>query len=258
MLITKEMLIDALNLLAAVSLKKIEVTNSMITLCWEDLRTLQQEDFNRAIKHFYNCRIFPVAREILEIAIAADFGEDWHKIASVARQSTKEETISGLSYSALLKITNTNGMRSALSAIARADNIQLSAYGRDWQQSIKKIDLTGLPPSNEIISLEVSSSQKDIDYPVDTDYSVRAASLIKLLNKREIKTSTAIAMCSRFPEVKKAEVMAVVEGIEGRVGIEYAPRSTASMLINLTNSFNEDAINQAIKSERELVRGNNQ
>ncbi len=231
MLITKEMLIDALNLLANVSPKKIEVTDLMVGLCWEDLRNLDREDFDRAIKHFYNCRIFPTPREILEIAIAADFGEDWNKIASVARQSSKEETISGLSYSALLKITGTNGSRSALMTIARADNYQLAAYGRDWQQAIRKIDLTGLPPCDEVISLE-DITTKSLDYPVDTDYSVRTASLIRLLSRREIKTSTAIAMCSRFPEVKKAEVMAVVDEIEGKPGIESPISHQASMSID--------------------------
>jgi hypothetical protein len=224
MSITRETLADALNLLAAVSLKKIEVTSMMIDDIYaEDLNDISREDFDRAIKHFYNCRIFPTPRDILEIAISADFGEDWNKIAAVARQSSKEETISGLSYSALLKITNTNGTRSALLAIGRADNIQLSAYSRDWQAAIKKIDLTGLPPSDEVISLETSNSQKDLDYPIDHDYSARTASLIRLLNKREIKTSTAIAMCSRFPEVRKAEVMALVEAIEGKSGVDSAP-----------------------------------
>jgi hypothetical protein len=33
-------------------------------------------------------------------------------------------------------------------------------------------------------------------------------------------------MCSRFPEVKKAEVMAVVEEIEGKSGVDSAMRST--------------------------------
>jgi hypothetical protein len=231
MLITREILADSLNLLAAVSIKKIEVTESMIQMCWEDVMNLEKEDFDRAIKHFYNCRIFPVAREILEIAIAADFGEDWNKIAAVARQSSKEETISGLSHSALLKITGTNGTRSALSAIARADNYQLAAYGRDWQQAIRKIDLTGLPPGDEVISLE-DITTKSLDYPVDTDYSVRTASLIRLLNKKEIKTSTAIAMCSRFPEVKKAEVMAIVEEIEGKSGVESQPEGKTNMSID--------------------------
>jgi hypothetical protein len=225
MLITREILADSLNLLAAVSTKKIEVTESMTQMCWEDVMNLEKEDFDRAIKHFYNCRIFPVARDILEIAISADFGEDWNKIASVARQSSKEEAISGLSHSALLKITGTNGSRSALMTIARADNYQLAAYGRDWRQAIQKIGLTGLPPSDEIISLE-DITTKSLDYPVDTDYSVRTASLIRLLNKREIKTSTAIAMCSRFPAVKKAEVMAIVEEIEGKSGVESSPSKT--------------------------------
>lgn len=232
MFITRETLIDSLNLLATVSPRKVEISELMIGIYEDDLSNLNKSDFDRAIKHFYNCRIFPTAREILEIATGSDFGEDWQKIASVARQSTKEETISGLSYSALLKITSTNGMRSALSAIARADNIQLASYGRDWQQAVKKIDLTGLPPSDEIISLEVPSSQKDNHYPVDTDYSVRAASLVRLLNNREIKTGTARAMCAQFPQVKKAEVMAVVEEIEGKSGIEAPTSRKTSMSID--------------------------
>jgi hypothetical protein len=231
MLVTKESIVGALNLLAKVSLKKVEITDREIEYWLEDLGNVEESDFDRAIKHFYSCRIFPTSREILEIVISADFGEDWNKIAAVARQSSKEETISGLSCSALLKITSTNGTRSALSAIARADNYQLAAYGRDWQQAIRKIDLTGLSPSDEIISLE-DRTTKSLDYPVDTDYSVRTASLIRLLNKREIKTSTAIAMCSRFPEVKKAEVMAVVEEIEGKSGIESPLSAKASMLID--------------------------
>jgi hypothetical protein len=231
MRVTRDAIVDALNLLAAVSLKKTEITERMIDYCWEDLQQATSEDFDQAIKHFYSSRIFPTSREILEVIMSADFGEDWNKIASVARQSSKEETISGLSHSALLKVTGTNGTRSALMTIARADNYQLAAYGRDWQQAIRKIDLTGLPPSGEVVSLE-DRTTKSLDYPVDTDYSDRMASLIRLLNKREIKTSTAIAMCSRFPEVKKAEVMAVVEEIEGKSGVESLPSPKINMSID--------------------------
>jgi hypothetical protein len=232
MLITKEILVDSLNLLAAVSLKKIEVTESMIQMCWEDVMNLEKEDFDRAIKHFYNCRIFPVAREILEIAIAADFGEDWNKIASVARQSSKEETISGLSYAALLKITSTKGMRSALMTIARADDFTLNRLRTEWQSATKKIDLTGLPPQHEVISLEGDKSAKSIDYPVDHDYSARTASLIRLLRGREIKCSTAVAMFARFPAVQKAEVMAVVEEIEGVDSSNSIPTANGHLSIN--------------------------
>ncbi|MGL4617908.1 MAG: hypothetical protein ACRCZS_02450 [Chroococcidiopsis sp.] len=234
MLVTRESIVDALNLLAKVSLKKVEIVDREIDYWLEDLSNVEESDFDRAIKHFYSCRIFPTSREVLEIIISADFGEDWNKIASVARQSSKEETISGLSYSALLKITSTNGMRSALLAIARADDYQLSAYGRDWQQAIKKIDLTGLPPKSETITFEVSKAEQDKDYPVDSEYIERTASLVRLLNSREIKSSTARMMCAQFPESKKLEVMAVVEVIEDASGSEStAPSKGISRAFDL-------------------------
>lgn len=214
MSVNREELADALSLLASVNPRKIEVTEQMIDLCHEDIETLDKKDFDRAIKHFYNARIFPVARDILEVALEADFGEDWNKIVSIARQSSKQDTISGLSFAALLKVTNTQGMRSALTALGRADDFTLNRYRSEWQQAVKKQDLTGLPPADEIISLD-DRETKTADYPVDTDFSVRTASVIRLLKGREIKTSTAKSICASFPAVRKAEIMALIEEMEG-------------------------------------------
>lgn len=213
MFVTKELIVDALNLLNKVSIKKNEISDLELTYWLEDLESIEEIDFNRAVKHFYSCRIFPTSREILEIALEADFGEDWNKIVSVARQSSKQETISGLSFAALLKATNTQGMRSALIALGRADDFSLNKYRSEWQQAVRKQDLTGLPPADEVISLE-DKSTKSVDYPVDTDYSVRTASVIRLLKACEIKTSTARSICANFPAVRKAEIVALVEEIE--------------------------------------------
>jgi hypothetical protein len=214
-MLTRTELTDCLNLLASISFRKIEVTDLMLSIYADKLDVLSQDALIKAVQHFYDQRIFPTPQEILEfLGEITPIDTDWYKIVGVARESLKSDTISGISLAALQKITSANGMRSALMAIARADDNQLNRYRTDWQREHRKADKSGLPPSNEIITLEIPASQKDVEYPVDTDYSVRTASLIRLLNKREIKTSTAIAMCSRFPECKKSEVMAIVDAIE--------------------------------------------
>jgi hypothetical protein len=214
MSVTKETLVDALNLLATVSLKKVDINELMISMYEDDMIDIDRDNFTRAIKHFYNCRIFPTPREILEITTGTDFNEDWTKIVSIARQTSKEETISGMSHTALLKVTASNGTRSALLAIGRADDIGLKTIARDWHIEIRRVDLSGLPPADEVISLEDKAS-RDIDYPVDHDYSIRTATLIRLLKNNEIKPETAKAICSKFPACKRIEVFRCIDdGIE--------------------------------------------
>lgn len=225
-MLTESNLTDCLNLLATISFHKIEVNDRMVDMYFKQLSHFDRADFDRAVHHFYNQRIFPTPQEILEfLGESKPIDNDWYKIVGVARESSKSDTISGISLTALVKITSANGVRSALMAIARADDNQLNRYRTDWQREHKKTDKSGLPPSSEIITLEVSKAEQDKDYPVDSDYSVRTASLIKLLNNREIKASTARMMCARFPESKKLEVMAVVEDIEGDSGIKPTPKS---------------------------------
>jgi hypothetical protein len=205
--LAKSDLIDCLNLLASISFRKIDITDLMIEMYFRQLSHLARADFSRAIEHFYNQGIFPKPQEILEfLGQVEPIDTDWYKIVGVARQSTKEATISGISLTALIKITSSNGMRSALLALSRADDNQLNRYRSDWQKECKRTDKNGLPPKDEIISLEVPSSQQDIDYPVDSDYSIRTASLIRLLKNNEIKPETVKFICSKFPECKRVKV----------------------------------------------------
>lgn len=222
--LTKSNLIDCLSLLATTNFRKIEITDLMVEMYFRQLSQLDRHDFDRAIDHFYNQKTFPSPQEILEfLGEVEPIDSDWYKIVGVARQSTKQETISGISLAALLKVTSANGMRSALIQLSRADDNQINRYRTDWQRECKKADKSGLPPAEETITLEVSAAQDDREYPVDHDYSIRTASLIKLLRNREIKPSTATAMSRNFPAAKKQEVLDVVEEIECATQTPPAP-----------------------------------
>lgn len=244
-ILTESNLTDCLNLLSVVNFRKIEVNDRLIEMYFKQLSYVDRYAFDRSIDHFYNQRIFPTPQELLEfLGEVEPIDRDWYKIAGVARQSIKSETISGVSLTALVKVTSANGMRSALLAISRADDNQVNRYRIDWQKECKRVDKSGLPPSSEAITLEIPASQKDLDYPVDSDYSVRTASLIRLLESKEIKTSTAKGICARFPQVKKAEVMAVIEEIEGGEDVvivgESSPRirSMSVGIVELAGLFN--------------------
>lgn len=209
-------LIDCLNLLASVSFHKIEISEMRIDIYDRQLVSLTQENLAVATEHFYNQRIFPTPQEILEfLGEVEPIDSDWYKIVGVARQSSKEETIAHQSLAALIKITSSNGMRSGLLAIARADDNQLNRYRTDWKKEFSRTgdskDGKQLEAADETISLEIPVSQQDIDYPVDHDYSIRTASLIRLLKNNEIKPETAKSICSRFPEVRRVEVSRYID-----------------------------------------------
>ena len=57
MKVTEEQLIDSLNLLAMVAIRKIEINPMMVGLYLDDLDLINYEDFDRALKYFYNCRL---------------------------------------------------------------------------------------------------------------------------------------------------------------------------------------------------------
>ena len=55
MKVTEEQLADSLNLVAMVAIRKIEVSPMMMGLYLDQLDLIDYEDFDRAIKYFYNC-----------------------------------------------------------------------------------------------------------------------------------------------------------------------------------------------------------
>lgn len=222
-MIGKGLIVNSLNLLAMVSLRKIEVSDLMVSIYVSNLIAIEPDDFDRAIGHFYNCRLFPTPSELLEFISGNDFNEDWCAIASVARQSQTTATISGVSETALLKVTNARGVRSALLEIGRANDYQLDRYRQDWLKQIRGVDLSGLPPGRVEISLEVSRTE--IEYPVDWDYSVRTDILIRKLENGEIKPTTARWIASSFPAAKNAEVERTFE----KLGIVFSPAKIDSL-----------------------------
>jgi hypothetical protein len=201
-------------------IKHTKISAMMGDIFYEKLKDINGDLFLSAIQALVDESFFPTPERIREVATGVTIDQDWYEIMAVASGSKSSAEISGIAGIALKSI-------GGIKTIAIADERNTDKLRSQFLKLLSiPTDPKTLPPAKVTIKVGTEERGSDPEYPIDWDFSVRTASLIRLLNKREIKTSTAIAMCSRFPAVKKAEVMAIVEEIEGKSGVESSPSKT--------------------------------
>ncbi len=189
-------------------IKNAKLSSAMSDIYYAAFEMLDANSFLVAIQKLLDDKFFPTPERVREVATGQTVDRDWDEIVAVASGNKSSAEISGIAEITMKSI-------GGLKKIACANDKETLALKERFLKLLSvPPDPKALPPARVTISVGVEERGNDREYPIDWDFSVRTASLIRLLNKREIKTSTAIAMCSRFPECKKAEVMAVVEQIE--------------------------------------------
>ncbi len=210
-MINLEALNDCLQLVGAIH--HIKITPQLVETYQQALEDIDEKQLAQAFRVLIDEAKFPTPARIKELAGVHSTSDDWYQIMSVIQESIKSATISGISAAALIKITSSNGIRSALLKIGQTeDSYQLNRYRSDWLKEVNKPNPSNtIAPASVAITLEVPRYQQDVNYPTDDDYSVRTASLIKLLRSGEIKPSTVVNCSTRFPVKRIEEIAAAMQ-----------------------------------------------
>jgi hypothetical protein len=198
----------------------VEITERLVDLYWQTLIDLDSQAVTTSVAKLIEAPKFPTPAKIRETVTGEAIEDDWLKIMGVVQETIKSAQISAISADALMQATSTTGFRSALIAIGRADDsYKISQYRTTWIDLVRRRqprpnDLCNPPVT---ITLDIPTSQQDIDYPCDPTCKVQTDSLIKLVRQwyqnpsEGIKPSTAIGCSAKFPSQRKQELAVLFE-----------------------------------------------
>lgn len=192
-------LIDCLDVVCAIHAK--ERTEMMTDFYFEALSDLDDHLITKAFKTIVDDRFFPRPARIRELATGIVHDADWVEILYVASGQKESATISGISDQALKTI---GGLRK----IATTDEDKTHYLKAEWLKLVSiPADPNSLPPATVIIRLEPVKNPRpnDTEY-VDDDFSIRAASMMRVIKEKGAVSAAWISIINSSPDDKRREV----------------------------------------------------
>lgn len=261
-------------LLAIGAISHTEITEVISEIYYENLKDLPSDRIERAFKAIIIDGKFPKIGQIRELATGITADRDWHTIVAVASGTLKTATISGISAIALVTAVTSAGLldRSqnysptevvdkttiALKKIQFCDNpITLREVRKDWTRLVSVPQLaSALAPAAVEITLATKHVVPDFNYPIDDDFSHRAAAMIRCIRDKGSVSIAWLPIIAEYPAAQKREVMEAIEQNnwitpafqESKLYRKY--QSTAEAM----REIDEVGINQTIDSVRNLSK----
>lgn len=192
-------LIDCLDVVCAIHAK--ERTEMMTDFYFEALSDLEDRSVTKAFKTIVDDRYFPRPARIRELATGIVHDADWIEILYVASGQKELATISGISDLALKTI---GGLRK----IAATDEDKTHYLRAEWLKLVSiPSDPNSLPPATANIRLEPVKNPRpnDTEY-VDDDFSIRAASMMRVIKEKGAVSAAWVSIINSFPDGKRREV----------------------------------------------------